>query len=477
MPVAQARAVLSAATPAAPLPTRPQGAILWVVENCNDAGPGSLRNAAQHANDGDGIDLSALTCSTISVTSGAINLPDVILTGPGADVLSIDGINNENHRIFNHSSSGGTLTIKDLTISRGKYTSNQGLGGGCLRSSGGNVVLENTKFSSCGVVTPLGANGNARGGAIAAYGSGYLEMHEVMITGSFARTDHGVAYGGAVYAQGHLQILASTISNNNTSASGVGATVAGGGLFTRSSAWIDSSTIDGNTSAGAGGGGVFEHGGHLTNSTVSNNDAIDGASAIAFLGGASATTTIANSTISGNTTERSAQGASGALFVNTYEAAIYDSTITANDETNGLGTRYGAGIVIGSGIGNFALHNSIVSGNYFHDDVTPSLAADIVGPSFLDVSASTNLIGWSSITIPPPTIWTTDPLLGPLQDNGGWTPTHMPLPGSPAIDHGFSLPRRWDQRSQRREAGTAADIGAVETGTTVIFRDDFDMGS
>jgi len=30
----------------------------------------------------------------------------------------------------------------------------------------------------------------------------------------------------------------------------------------------------------------------------------------------------------------------------------------------------------------------------------------------------------------------TDPLLGPLQDNGGPTLTHAPLPGSPAIDAG-----------------------------------------
>src|SRR5207253_11493070 len=43
----------------------------------------------------------------------------------------------------------------------------------------------------------------------------------------------------------------------------------------------------------------------------------------------------------------------------------------------------------------------------------------------------------------------TDPLLGPLQDNGGPTFTHALLPGSPAIDSGdpkFTPPPFFDQR-------------------------------
>src|SRR5688572_25442921 len=43
-------------------PTRPAGAI--VVTNCDDAGPGSLRQAVVDAVDGDVIDLSSLACST-----------------------------------------------------------------------------------------------------------------------------------------------------------------------------------------------------------------------------------------------------------------------------------------------------------------------------------------------------------------------------------------------------------------------------
>ena len=60
-----------------------------------------------------------------------------------------------------------------------------------------------------------------------------------------------------------------------------------------------------------------------------------------------------------------------------------------------------------------------------------------------------------------------DPLLGPLQDNGGPTLTHMPLPGSPAIDAGdpnFTPPPLRDQRGPCfHRVFRRLDIGSVET--------------
>lgn len=58
-----------------------------------------------------------------------------------------------------------------------------------------------------------------------------------------------------------------------------------------------------------------------------------------------------------------------------------------------------------------------------------------------------------------------NPLLGPLADNGGATLTHLPQPGSPAIDGGQCAPGLVaDQRGGERPAGGACDIGAVEVG-------------
>jgi hypothetical protein len=61
----------------------------------------------------------------------------------------------------------------------------------------------------------------------------------------------------------------------------------------------------------------------------------------------------------------------------------------------------------------------------------------------------------------------TDPLLGPLQDNGGPTLTHALLPGSPAINAGdpnFTLPPVYDQRGPNfyRVRDTNIDIGSFE---------------
>ncbi len=52
-----------------------------------------------------------------------------------------------------------------------------------------------------------------------------------------------------------------------------------------------------------------------------------------------------------------------------------------------------------------------------------------------------------------------DPLLGPLQNDGGSTQTQVPLVGSPAID----------QRGWHRPIGLSCDIGAVEAGLPVYL--------
>ena len=65
-------------------------------------------------------------------------------------------------------------------------------------------------------------------------------------------------------------------------------------------------------------------------------------------------------------------------------------------------------------------------------------------------------------------ITNTNPLLGPLHDNGGRTLTHALLPGSPAIDAGDDLAcaaapvNGIDQRGVPRPQGAACDIGAYE---------------
>ena len=86
-----------------------------------------------------------------------------------------------------------------------------------------------------------------------------------------------------------------------------------------------------------------------------------------------------------------------------------------------------------------------------------SLSSDGSGSSFLVATGDQN---------------NTDPKLGPLQNNGGPTPTHALLSGSPAIDQGYSFGLVTDQRGMPRpvnfagipnaSGGDGSDIGAFE---------------
>src|SRR5439155_14060511 len=67
----------------------------------------------------------------------------------------------------------------------------------------------------------------------------------------------------------------------------------------------------------------------------------------------------------------------------------------------------------------------------------------------------------------------TDPVLGPLQENGGPTFTYALLPGSPAIDAGdpsFTPPPFFDQRGPGfdRVVNGRIDIGSFEVQTQTV---------
>ena len=109
----------------------------------------------------------------------------------------------------------------------------------------------------------------------------------------------------------------------------------------------------------------------------------------------------------------------------------------------------GAGISFTESI---ELDNSIVAGNAGGD-------CDISG----EPTGSNDLIGSGTCGTSLTGVVTGDPLLGPLQDNGGPTPTMALRAGSPAIDAGKdSLCPTTDQRGTPRPLGPHCDIGAFE---------------
>jgi hypothetical protein len=408
-------------------PNRPAATL--TVTNCDDNGPGSLRDTVNFtAISGDTVDLSALPCSTITLTSGAIGIvqDDLFLTGPGADALAIDGGGVD--RVFAHIGDG-RLTIIDLTITHGKYVA-ESYGyvayGGCLASLA-NITLTNSTVYNCVAGGRSGAS--AFGGAI--FTRGELYLLNSVVTSNLASSTVDGAVGGGVYVGGNFQSKYSTISNN--SATSAGTHNFGGGLFTRGNAHVVTSTISGNRSA---------------------NDA---AWAALYVYGNSRTATIVNSTISGNIASNRVSG-----IYTTIPLTLSNSTIAFNEEGDlGSGSLVLLGALYSHGAA-LTLQSSIIADNISY---TTGFPLDLTGFAGATVAGANNLItSTSGLTAPSDTV-TDCPRLGPLSDNGGPTLTHALLRDGPAIGAGNNTAGLSnDQRGAGfpRTSGFNPDIGAYE---------------
>ena len=163
--------------------------------------------------------------------------------------------------------------------------------------------------------------------------------------------------------------------------------------------------------------------------------------------------TLTNCTFSGNGSQFG-----GAMFNGSNSPTVANCTFSGNTASVSGGGMYNSD----SGP---AVKNTILAGNT-PDDCNGSVT-----------SGGYNLEGGASCSCTEPTDQqNTDPLLGPLQDNGGQTLTRTLLLGSPALD---AIPPPYnglvptDQRGFLRPypVGGLADIGAVEMQLTYSLGD------
>lgn len=230
-----------------------------VVDNLDDDGPGSLRQAIEQANADPALAVIQFEASLDGILTLLSPLPviteDVDILGAGAQQVSISG--GQTHQIL-EIAPGTTVSLSGLSLIDGDGE----LGGGAVINEG-TLTISECIFS--GNQSEFGA-----GGAIDNF-FGELVILSSILTGNEANT------GGAIAnLNGTVEIIESTISDNQA--------LLGGGIDNAGQLSIVRSTLSGNS---ADFGGAVENAGvlHVVNSTFSGNLAAFDGGAIDNFGG------------------------------------------------------------------------------------------------------------------------------------------------------------------------------------------------
>ena len=412
----------------------------------------NLRQALADANDGDTIEFDPLL--------GGWNLPVAPVLGQlvvdksvTINWVPVSGYNpylgvdaQYANRVF-YISPGKTVTVSGLTILNGSAPPPYYFGGGIYNDHAtltlhnctitGNLAPQGVGggiFNDAGTLTvsncTISGNTTWYGGAISNnwWGGGSATVTIVGSTLSGNTASYG---GGIINEDGTVTLSKSTMSGN--SAEYQGGAIYNGGLSSSATIGIDNSTLSGNSASSAGAIG---------------ND----------LGG---TLTITNSTLSGNSAGSHPNyygDGLGAGIWNAQALTIINSTLSGNSALN-----HGGGIYNISPLSNAILNiqgtilNAGSSGeNIYNDGVYGPVTVTSLG---YNLSSDD---GGGYLTASGDQI-STDPRLGPLQNNGGPTFTHLPASNSPAIDAGDPA-LYTDQRGVGfvRIFNNRIDVGAVE---------------
>lgn len=235
---------------------------------------------------------------------------------------------------------------------------------------------------------------------------------------------------------------------------------------------IDGLTITGNVASvgvqgGGDGGGLWASdgtGGGMTvsilNSTISGNTAGDDGGGV-HLEQVAGAVTVLNSTLSSNYAGGDGGGLDLYSLYGNGSLSILETTIAGNT-------------AVGTGGGAFALSGPVVVENSIAADNTAATHNDLgtAGDGSFDVSFSlVESPGTANITDNGGNLFNQDPQLGPLTNNGGSTPTHLPADTSPVVNAGnplFMPPPSTDQRGLPRVVNGRIDMGSVEVAMPAV---------
>ncbi|MCA9971122.1 MAG: DUF11 domain-containing protein [Anaerolineales bacterium] len=364
-------------------------------------------------------------------------LESVTLQGAGTAVTIIDG--NQIDRVFHQPAGGIHVSVSNLTVQGGSL----GVGTSVNYSGAGFSLISNSALTLTHVL--VSGNQASPGQPLLSSGSGggiYNNGAQVTLVDSTV-TNNLAGFGGGIYNGGKLTIVDSSILSNQSTYFGAGIIHLGA-----AEANIRSSTISHNI-AGTSGGGLYLMGGtsNLTNVTISHNRAngyLGGGVWVYYEG-------ILAVNIDHTTIYANFAGTGGGIY-NTHQQGLLDQ-LPEPPAQRQAGAAPQAGVI--------TLKNTIVANNAGGNCGRSAQTEPIVSLGYNLDSADDCEFQHAADLLQ------TDPLLGPLQDNGGPTPTHGLRPGSLAVDTGtctdiFGIVVVVDQRSVARPQGGECDRGSFE---------------
>lgn len=431
------------------------------VSNTNDSGSGSLRQAITEAGAGETI---AVPAGTYSLSSEPLLIgKNLSLAGAGPSATIIRSVGP--YRVFSIGPPGlETLqvTLSGMMIRDGRAFEPEAVGGGIFAEKT-NLTLSQVNLTG-NVSNANGEPGEAGGLALA---------------------------GGAILVKGLLTVLDSQVSGNTAEAIGgagfQGGSAQGGGLVVTGGAFkIERSTVSGNTTNAGGGRGPVNAG--------QDGGGSVGAGILAIA--ESTPSSMVTSTVSGNVAEavpgaggKAGEAVAGGFFTVTAKGqpiALTNSTIAGNVVRNGpsegkTGAAGGAFLIAAAG-GSVTVTSTTIAGNRLESSTPESSGGNVFAAGTSSTIAFRNSIvangvgpaGTENCFFPPvPEIAVvsqgfnldsrdqcnfkgtgdkvnTDPLLGPLQLNGGSTQTMAPAAASPVVDQGAAFGLTTDQRGVQR---------------------------
>lgn len=384
-----------------------------------------------------------ITANTAGWNGGGVSLGD----GSDSNLSDITSANNTATQDGGGIYLGpGRLYLADINMRDNKAKD----GGGVSLGVGAMLTVNGATFS--------GNSAKLDGGALYGYFATNSNLTNVTVNANTALN------GGGIHSWGALGLTRVTVRNNT-------ATWSAGGIVAGQSLVLNDSQVIGNSAPNIGGIDNFGTG-VINNTTIASNSADEVAGGI--INSAHKNLIISNSTISNNTVRTK----DGGGFTNAGTATLTSVTVSGNTASQGHGggiqnsgvltitngTIYGntAPALKGGGINNasatVALLNTIVAynngGNCYGTIKSNGYNLDSANTCrFANKGDKTQV----------------NPLLAPLDDNGGPTLTRALLAGSPAINAGTNVGcPLTDQRGVARPQGALCDIGAFEVDTVIV---------